>query len=349
MLPKIVARYQNIHVILTVLSEHCMKDKMRFKWLTNREQAEHHSNALASIVLIGLISVVLTIPVYVFFYRFVPPIFVGHTRIDQVLTFIPIFVVVFYLTYKIRPWLIYSILLGSFLLIVTGLMGIYGFRDLYGDYKMAVYNMGQDLKQTYFEKEGEEIFPNAPRFREAIDFDNRQVRDYAVNTAVKHFDQYSNATYNRKVIQYFSIFKEIRAKWRYVFDPQDNEFYAKTSETIKLLQADDKFKGDCDDYSILMAGCIKAIGGKVRLVRTRVKSQGKFVGHVYPEVMVGNVKDLENINYLVHEVLFEAENKGQPIYFCKDADGSIWLNFDYSDFYPGSPYASKTRIATLEI
>lgn len=322
---------------------------MNFKWLTDRQHAEHHSNAIASIIMVFFLSVLLSFPVYVFFYRFMPPIFLGNLRIDPYLTFIPICAVVFYLALKIRPWLIYSIILGSFVLFMTGLFGGYGFSDLYSDYRIVVYNMREGLKQTYFQKEGEEIFPNAQRFREAIDYTNPEVRDYAVNIAVKNFDEYSNSTYNRKTIQYFSIFKEIRNHWRYVFDPAENEFYAHASETIRLLKADGKFKGDCDDYSILMSSCIKAIGGKVRLVRTRVESQGRKIGHVYPEVLVGNVKDLENINYLIHEVLFEEENKGQPIYFCKDPDGTVWLNFDYSDFYPGSPYASKLRLATLEI
>lgn len=322
---------------------------MNFKWLTNRQQAESHSNALASVVLVLFISLLLSFPVYVFFYRFVPPVFLGFTRIDPYLTFIPICVVVFYLAWKIRPWLIFSILFGSCIMFVSGLFGGYGFGDMYNDYRVVVYNMREGLKQTYFQKEGEEIFPNAQRFREAIDFTNPEVRDYAVNIAVKNFDEYSNSSFNRKTIQYFSVFREVRNHWRYVFDPQENEFYARASETIRLLKADGKFKGDCDDYSILMSACIKAIGGKVRLVRTRVTSGGRTVGHVYPEVMIGDVKDLENINYLIHELLFEAENKGLPIYFSKDADGSVWLNFDYSDFYPGSPYASKLRLATLEI
>jgi hypothetical protein len=322
---------------------------MNFKWLTNRQQAEHHSNAIASIVMVLFISVLLSFPVYVFFYRFMPPIFLGSHRIDPYLTFIPICAVVFYLALKIRPWLIYSILLGSLVLVFTGMFGGYGFPDLYDNYQAVVYNLREDLKQTYFEKEGEEIFPNAEKFREAIDFNDPEVRDFAVNIAVKYFDEYSNSTFNRKTIQYFSIFKEVRNNWRYVFDPAENEFYSHASETIRLLKSDGKFKGDCDDYSILMAACIKAIGGKVRLVRTRVDQKGQKIGHVYPEVMIGDIKDLENINYLIHEVLFEAENKGQPIYFCKDPDGSVWLNFDYSDYYPGSPYASKLRIATLEI
>jgi hypothetical protein len=322
---------------------------MKFTWLTDRKLAEQHSNKIAAVILTALISVVLSFPVYVFFYRFMPPIFMGSMRVDTYLTFIPVYVVVLYLALKIRPYLIYAIIGGSLILIITGSIGFYGFGDMYTDYKMVIYNLREGLKQTYFKKEGEEIFANADKLREAIDFTNPIVRDFAVNMAVKNFDAYSNSTYNRKTVQFFSIFKEIRGKWRYVFDPTENEFYSHASETIRLLKADDKFKGDCDDYSILMSGCIKAVGGRVRLVRTRIVTPEKTTGHVYPEVMIGNIKDLENINYLIHEVLFEAENKGNPIYFCKDPDGTIWLNFDYSDFYPGSPYVSKLRIATLEI
>jgi hypothetical protein len=322
---------------------------MKFTWLTNRQEAEKSSNALASIVLTALIAVVLTFPVYVFFYRLMPPVFMGSVRIDTYMTFIPIYGVVLYLALKIRPWLIYCILFGSFILIFTGTVGLYGFGDLYEDYKIVVYNLREGLKSTYFKKEGEEIFVNADKFREAIDFNTPAVRDFAVNIAVKHFDAFSNSTYNRRTIQFFSIFKEIKTKWRYVFDPTENEFYSKASETIRLLKADDKFKGDCDDYSILTSACIKAVGGRVRLVRTRIETKEKVTGHVYPEVMIGNIKDLENINYLIREVLFPDENHGKPIYFCKDPDGSVWLNFDYSDFYPGGYYQSKLRIATLEI
>ena len=323
--------------------------RVKFTWLTDRKLAEQHSNKIAAVVLTALISIVLSFPVYVFFYRFMPPIYLGSTRVDTYLTFIPTYAVVLYLALKIRPYLIYSIILGTVFLIITGSLGYYGFVDMYADYKVVIYNLREGLKQTYFKKEGKEIFANSQRLREAIDFNNPTVRDFAVTIAVKNFDAYSNSTHNRKAIQYFSIFKEIRTKWRYVFDPTENEFYSHASETIRLLKADDKFKGDCDDYSILICSCIKAVGGRARLVRTRIVTPEKTTGHVYPEVMIGNIKDLENINYLIHEVLFEAENKGNPIYFCKDTDGTIWLNFDYSDFYPGGPYVSKLRIATLEI
>ena len=318
--------------------------------IKNKAEAEARANALVTRVVIALVAAVLAFPVYVFIYKYMPVIRLpfSNIRIDHFITFIPVYAVVLYLALRIRVLLIYLILGGMTLLLLSGMIGIYGFGDLYQDYKTTVYNLREGAKVFYFEKEGVEVFPNASRFQEAINYQNKSVRDYSVNIAVKWFKEY-NSSGNRKVIHYFSIFKEIRANWLYVFDPEDSEFYSLASETIKLLNSDGKFKGDCDDYSILMAACIKAVGGKVRLVRTRIQRGGETVGHVYPEVMVGNVKDLENINYLIRTVLFEKENSGKPIFYCEDPDGSVWLNFDYNDFYPGGMFASKIRIATLEI
>jgi hypothetical protein len=320
--------------------------------LKDPKKAEKLANRILWTLFMIFISAVLAFPVFVFFFRFIPPTYlpIGNgVRIDHVLTFIPVFLIVLYLALRIRVILIYLTAGGMCILLLTGIMGFYGWSDLYNDYKQVVYNLKEGARITYFQKAGVDVFPNASRIHSAIDFQNEAVRRFAVNSAVKNFGEYSKFTQNRKVIQYFSIFKEVRSKWVYVHDPSEDEFYSRASETVKLLEADGKFKGDCDDYSIMMAACIKAVGGRVRVVRTTIVRPDRKVGHLYPEVMVGNTKDLENLNYLIREVLFELENKGKPIYYCKDEDGSVWLNFDYNDAYPGGAYVSKTRQGVLEI
>jgi hypothetical protein len=315
-------------------------------------KAEKIANRILWALFMVVISVVLAFPVFVFFFRFVPPTYLpfgNGVRIDHVLTFLPVFFIVLYLALRIRVLLIYLTAGGMMILLLTGLFGYYGWSDLYNDYKSVVYNLREGARITYFSKEGVEVFPNASRLHSAIDFQNEAVRRFAVNAAVKNFGEFSKFSHNRKVIQYFSIFKEVRGRWVYVHDPSEDEFYSRASETVKLLEVDGKFKGDCDDYSIMISACIKAIGGRVRVVRTTIVRPDRKVGHVYPEVYVGNAKDLENLNYLIREVLFEAENKGKPIFFCKDKDGTVWLNFDYNDAYPGGAYASKIRQAALEI
>jgi transglutaminase-like putative cysteine protease len=60
------------------------------------------------------------------------------------------------------------------------------------------------------------------------------------------------------------------------------------------------FSGDCDDHSILMAASVRAIGGTPRLIHTK--------GHIYPEILIGTLNDLETVNYLIKNVLFEKES-----------------------------------------
>ena len=60
--------------------------------------------------------------------------------------------------------------------------------------------------------------------------------------------------------------------WVYVNDPAGTDYYAKASESLRLL------RGDCDDYAILMASLIESIGGdrdprKPREIFTGKKNQ----------------------------------------------------------------------------
>ena len=161
----------------------------------------------------------------------------------------------------------------------------------------------------------------------------------------KHTFQVTGAGFS-----FFSVFKEVYGQWKYVYDPANEDYYSKASETLSQLAYDEYFKGDCDDYSIMMAACIKAIGGEVRLVRTTVKkSNGDEIGHLYPEVKFGNTEDLETVVYLIKNIYFINETKGFPIHYFQDSKGFIWLNFDYNDAYPGGKYQSEIRESEIVI
>ena len=111
------------------------------------------------------------------------------------------------------------------------------------------------------------------------------------------------------IIQFFSVFKEVKRRWVYVFDPSGEDYYSQASETIGHLAFNDLFKGDCDDYSIMIASCIRAIGGEVQLVRTTtIRADGTSIGHLYPEVKIGDKKDLDSS--ILHALLEEAHSVG---------------------------------------
>jgi len=322
------------------------------------ESTEHtprHKRELTLWQLIPLIVIVLLMvfPLFIIIYNHVPPFHFPGTdlRIDHVLTFIIVFLSVYYLARRIRHMLFLCFATGIFTMIVLSFIGRYSFGEVIKDYRSFLYSINQSAIRFEFEEEvdpDDMIFPKAGEFRNAVDYKNPLVRNYAAEIAVMHFERYATGN-NLRVVQFFSIFKEIRKRWRYVFDPVDGDYFAKASETVMQLRSDGKFKGDCDDYSILMGACIKAVGGEVRLVRTQVDVGGMSMGHVYPEVLVGNQKDLENINYLVKEVLFVKESEGKPLFYHVDVNHKVWLNFDYNDHYPGGKYQSTIRIAELRI
>ena len=99
----------------------------------------------------------------------------------------------------------------------------------------------------------------------------------------------------------------------------------------------------------MMAAAIKSIGGEVRLVRTSLVQNGQTIGHMYPEVKIGDEKDLEMVVYLLKNVFFVEEAKGKSIFYYEDSKGFIWLNFDYTDNYPGGKYMSPIRESEIII
>ena len=111
--------------------------------------------------------------------------------------------------------------------------------------------------------------------------------DIFLQLLVLYFVEYQKQPYYNKyrvLIQSFSIFKEINSNWNYVNDPDDKEYFAKASETVNLMA------GDCDDHTVFMTACIKAIGGKTRMILT--------TGHIYPEIYIGDM--IINLNELKH-------------------------------------------------
>ncbi|MDX1350399.1 MAG: hypothetical protein R3279_09140 [Putridiphycobacter sp.] len=310
------------------------------------------SNAY-SVVVIGLIAAFLAIPAFIFLYKYIPAveITVGErlVRLDHILLFLALFFVTYYLLIKVRILVLIIVFIGALVITATNFMEIYTLKNLYHDYSAFLYDISQNtIQQKFLNREIK--FLKEDKLRNAIDYNNPFVRNYAVNIANKHFSDTRNLSPNLRWLHFFSVFKEIHGKWNYVYDPQNEDYYAKASETIQQLDFDDMFKGDCDDHAILMAACIKAVGGEVRLIKTKVTlKDGRTVGHLYPEVKFGNVKDLETVVYLLKTIYFKEETVGKNINYYQDNKGFIWLNFDYNDAYPGGFYQSDIRESEIMI
>lgn len=304
-------------------------------------------------LIISILTLAITLPVFVSIYRYIPiltiPIGSDSYRLDHIISLFVIYVLVFIFIKKIKK-IVYPILFLAFIgLLTSNYLGGYGFRNLYYDYSTILYNIKNFGINFNFEEDNDP-FSKQAQIKTAINYQSPEVREVAANFAVANFKKYKSVAPSLKTLQALSIFKEVRKRWNYVYDPIGEDYYQKASETLNQLNFDDQMKGDCDDYSILVAALIKSIGGEVQLVKTEVEIEGgNTIGHIYPEVNIGSKKDLEVTAYLIATKLFKNEVNGKNIYYYEDNEGVIWLNFDYNDYYPGGKYQSTYRKSVLRI
>ena len=227
--------------------------------------------------------------------------------------------------------------MGIYLLVLMygTTIGNYGFGEVFEDYRSMMYLMLEDANPQDLIISKLLPFPNKTKILNAIDYQNPKVRNFAVMATTKNFRDVNGYNDYRMITQCFAVFKEIKENWNYVDDPKGKEYIAAASESVI------QFSGDCDDHAILMAASIRAVGGTPRLIHTG--------GHIYPEVLIGDKKDLEAVNYLIKEILFKRESKGKEIHYHIDERGQIWLNLDYTARYPGGPFMSEEILGALTL
>jgi hypothetical protein len=299
----------------------------------NAETPQKQKESCVEKAILLIVMFIIAFPLVSLVYRFIPeirfPIF-GGIRIDYFLTIL----VVFGVLSTILNWmknLIYMVFfLGLILLTINEFRDGYGFKNVFYDYSSFVLAIKNSSDKPIVKPTGEIIYANASKkIVSSVDYTNPEVRNFAVKASTTYFsaDEYYNV--DGDIIRYFSVFKYIKERWKYVSDPKDKEpeeYFAKASESIQ------HFGGDCDDYTILMAACIKAIGGEVKMIIVP--------GHIFPVVKVGRAKDWDRINYLVSKRLFADSYDGANLN-AFTFDGFIWMNFDYTASYPGGDFMSE--------
>jgi hypothetical protein len=285
-------------------------------------------------IIIFLLNILIAIPVFIIVHQnLIDPDW--FFNIDRILLFAAILAVIQLFLRLLRKVIIICIALYLLMLIYGSVFGNYGFSAVFEDYRSMVYTMADDPNPQDIVISKLLPFPNKSKILDAIDYDNPSVRNFAVMATSKHFRNFKRYGDYRTTIQCFAVFYEINSRWNYVSDPKGRDYIAKASESIPYLS------GDCDDHAILMAACVRAIGGTPRLIHTK--------GHIYPEILIGRKSDLETINYLVKKVLFIQESKGKEIHYHIDERGQVWLNLDYTAKYPGGPFMAEEILGALTL
>lgn len=286
-------------------------------------------------VIIFVLNILIAIPVFIIIHQnVIDPNWYFH--IDRILLFILVVVIIQLVLRLMKTIIILCIALYLMALIYGSLFGNYGFNSVFEDYRSMVYSMSEDPNPQDIIISKLLPFPNKSKILNAIEYDNPKVRNFALLATTKYFRNVKGYSEYRRQIQSFAVFKEIQSRWNYVSDPKGKEYIARATESLI------HFSGDCDDHAILMAACVRAVGGTPRLIHTG--------GHIYPEVLIGNkTADLEAINYLIKEVLFKQESKGKELHYHIDERGQIWLNLDYTATYPGGPFMSEEILGALTL
>lgn len=283
-------------------------------------------------IIVLILNILITVPIFIIIHQNIDDPNWPY-QLDRIILFLSIVGILQFLLQKMK--LVLNILIAIYLLVlvVGTIFGGYGYEAVFDDYRVMIYAMAEDPKPQDIIISKLLPFPNKNKIITAIEYDKPIVRNYALATTRKYFTNVPNAHQYRQIIQSLAIFKEVRTKWNYVNDPKGREYIATASESLQ------HFSGDCDDYSVLMAGLIRAIGGTPRLIHTKE--------HMYPEMLIANKGDLEQVIYLIKEVLFVEESRGKEIHYHIDERGQIWLNLDYTARYPGGPFMSEEILGQL--
>lgn len=285
-------------------------------------------------IIIFIINVLITIPTFIILHQNLIDLN-WPWHLDRILIAILLLVCIQLLLSILRR-VTFIVVFGYLIILLFGsVFGNYSFNSVFNDYQTILYSMNNNPYPQDIILSRLLPFPNKNKVIKAIEFQNPKVRDFAIMATNKYFKGIKGYQQYNTIIQCFAVFKEINSNWNYVNDPKGQEYIAKATESLEYLS------GDCDDHSILMAACVRSIGGTPRLIHTD--------GHIYPEILIGNKTDLETVNYLIKKVLFPSESKGKPINYHIDERGQIWLNLDYTAKYPGGPFMYEEILGALTL
>lgn len=285
-------------------------------------------------VIIFVLNILIAIPVFIIVHQNLIELN-WFFNIDRILIFLLIIVIIQLILRLLRTVIIVCIILYILVLFYGTASGNYGFNSVYEDYDSMIYTMSDNPFPQDIIIAKLLPFPNKSKIINAIEYENPKVRNFAIMATSKNFKNVKGYSDYRTIIQCFAVFKEINERWNYVSDPKASDYIATASESLGY------FSGDCDDHSILMAASVRAIGGTPRLIHTK--------GHIYPEILIGTLNDLETVNYLIKNVLFINESYKKQLHYHIDERGQVWLNLDYTAKYPGGPFMSEEILGALTL
>ena len=285
------------------------------------------------LIVIGILTVLPLAPVI---NRYIPPLLVSSWNLDLILSVLLAALATWLILRLFHFLLMPAVILLVVVLLYNQLTDGYGFKSMINDYRSMVTNNWGRKEQKEINLVLTPAFFDGPltkttkALQNKVNHQDSVVRNFAVNHSLQHFDEY-HIKYG-SLVRVLSLFKHINNNFKYVSDSERDEYFASPRETIQ-----NGMGGDCDDHTIMMVSCLKAIGAHCRMVLTE--------GHLYPELFCGDKKGFERMQQaILHLFGTEAGN----IYY-HEQNGQYWINLDYTARHPGGPYVSEKAFAIIEL
>jgi hypothetical protein len=288
-------------------------------------------------VLLVLLSILAVIPLAPLINRYIPPLILGNWNLDLTVSIILAGTLTFLTLRLFRFLLLPAVGLLILVLIYNQLTNGYGFGNMLRDYKTMVQNNWGKKEQKEIDLVLRPTFFDGPLTKTVKALQSKVrptdsvVRNWSVKYSLESFDEYY-PKYGSQV-RLLSLFRHINSNFKYVSDSERDEYFATASETIQ-----NGLGGDCDDHTILMVTCMKAIGAHCRMILTD--------GHLYPELLCGDEKQFEMMQQAVIHLF---GNEAIDNMYYHEQNGQYWINLDYTARYPGGPYVSETAYAIINL
>ncbi|MCS3797504.1 transglutaminase domain-containing protein [Niastella sp. OAS944] len=288
-------------------------------------------------VLLVLLSILAVIPLAPLINRYIPPLVLGNWNLDLTVSIILAAALTFLTLRLFRFLLLPAVGLLILVLIYNQLTNGYGFGNMLRDYKSMVQNNWGKKEQKEIDLVLRPTFFDGPLTKTVKALQSKVrptdsvVRNYSVKYSLESFDEYY-PKYGSQV-RLLSLFRHINSNFKYVSDSERDEYFATANETIQ-----NGLGGDCDDHTILMVTCMKAIGAHCRMILTD--------GHLYPELLCGDEKQFEMMQQAVIHLF---GNEAIDNMYYHEQNGQYWINLDYTARYPGGPYVSETAYAIINL
>lgn len=302
-----------------------------------KQTCKNHLSKGKKVILI-FVNVIFSVILAAFTVQFFPPIFLINVQIDLfLLIFIYFILFQFIIIQFVKRCIVYVYFGIIFFVILFSASGFsWNFNTIYHNAQINIVQLFSSISsQVAIIPAADAVAPHISlqqRIQQKVDYKDSAVRTFAVKNSLLYFDEY----YFKfgQTCRHLSLFKYIRENFKYVRDPNGFDYFAPPAESIQLLA------GDCDDYSIMMASTLKAIGANVRIIWAP--------GHVYPELYCGNKKKFDKYAGAIYS-FFEKEIGDKKIYYRLDKNGDYWINLDYTDNYPGARYYSEEVLSIIYI